>query len=134
MAKHRVWIEIFLLATAIACALALLLASLGAAAGAAAGPVEGAQGALPQPTQSFEGMVTCSRCGAKHQATLDRSATTCVRVCVHGGANFALVYDESSFLLDGDLNSFKKLAGQRVRIVGVRSGNTIKVASISEAI
>lgn len=130
MAKHRVWIEIFLLATAIACALALLLASLGAAAGS----VEGAQGAMTPPAQSFEGMVTCSRCGAKHEATLDRSATTCVRVCVHGGANFALVYDESAYLLDGDLNSFKKLAGQRVRIVGVRSGNTIKVASITAVI
>jgi hypothetical protein len=134
MARHRVWFEIFLLATAIACVLALLLASLGAAAGAAAGPAEGAQGTMAVPAQSFEGMVTCSRCGAKHQATLDRSATTCVRVCVHGGANFALVYDDSTYLLDGDLTSLKKLAGQRARVVGVRSGNTIKVASITAVI
>jgi len=146
MARHRVWIEILVLVTAIAFGLALLLASLGAAAGAASSPVEGAQGAmlpLPQsvtpaqslvPAESFEGMVTCSRCGAKHEATLDRSATTCVRVCVHGGASFALVYNDSTFLLDGDLNSLKKLAGQRAHVVGVRSGNTIKVASITAVI
>jgi hypothetical protein len=143
MARHRVWIEIFVLVTAIALGLALLLASLGAAAGAASAPVEGARVPLPQsaapaqsmaPSQSFEGMVTCSRCGAKHEANLDRSATTCVRVCVHAGSNFALIYDDSTFLLDGDLNSFKKLAGQRVHVVGVRSGNTIKVASITAVI
>lgn len=140
MARHRVWIEIFLLATAIAFGLALLLASLGAAAGAATGQMDGAQGATvpsPQsmaPAQSFEGMVTCSRCGAKHEATLDRSATTCVRVCVHAGANFALVYNDSTFLLDGDLNTLKKLAGQRAHVVGVRSGNTIKVDSITAVI
>lgn len=139
MARHRVWIEIFLLVTAIACALALLLASLGAAAGAAT-PVVGSQSSVAAPAeslgsaQSFEGMVTCSRCGAKHQATLDRSATTCVRVCVHGGSNFALVYEDSTYLLDGDLNSLKKLAGQRAHVVGVRSGNTIKVASIAAVI
>lgn len=134
MARHRVWIEIVLLGTAIALALALLLATFGAAAGAAVGTPESSQGTLVTPAQSFEGMVTCSRCGAKHPATLDRSATTCVRVCVHGGANFTLVYQDSTYLLDGDLNSLKKLAGQRARVVGVRSGNTIKVDSITAAI
>lgn len=134
MARHRVWIEIVVLATAIACALALLFATLGAAAGAAVGTPANSQGAVITPSQSFEGMVTCSQCGARHPATLDRSATTCVRVCVHGGASFTLVYDDSTYLLDGDLNSFKKLAGQRARVVGVRSGNTIKVDSIAAVI
>ena len=134
MARHRVWIEIVLIGTAIALALALLLASLGAAAGAATGAPESWQGPLVAPAQSFEGMVTCSRCGARHPATLDRSATTCVRACVHGGANFTLIYEDSTYLLDGDVNSLKKLAGQRARVVGVRSGNTIKVASIAALI
>jgi hypothetical protein len=126
---RSVWIEIVLLATATALALALLLATLGAAAGAAVG-----QAAQPRPTampQSFEGMVTCSRCGAKHQPTLDRSASTCVRVCVHGGAAFALINGESGYLLDGDLGSLKKLAGQRARVTGTRIGNTIKVTTIA---
>ncbi len=131
MRRHRVWIEIVLLGTVIAFALALLFASLGAVAGAAVGSREYSQGVTATPAESFEGMVTCSHCGAKHQPKLDRSASNCVRVCVHGGAKFALVYDDSTYLLDGDLSSLKKLAGQRARVVGVRSGNTIKVESIS---
>src|SRR5215470_14613381 len=131
MNSRSVWIEIVLLATAVALALALLLATLGAAAVVAV-----AQAEQPQPAamgQFFEGMVTCSRCGAKHQPALDRSASTCVRVCVHGGASFALINDESVYFLDGDLGSLKKLAGQRARVTGTRIGNTIKVTTIASA-
>ncbi len=132
MRKHRVWIEIVLLGTVIAFALAVLLASLGAVAGAAA-PREAAQD-VSTPVQSFEGMVTCSRCGAKHQANLDRSASTCVRVCVHGGAAFALVHEGGTYLLVGDAASLKKVAGQRARVMGFRNGNTIEVSSVSAQI
>jgi len=131
MNRRSVWIEIVLLATAVALVLALLLATLGAAAGVAV-----AQATQPRPAamaQSFEGMVTCSSCGAKHQPALDRSASTCVRVCVHGGASFALINDEAVYALDGDLGSLKKLAGQRARVTGMRIGNTIKVTAIASA-
>lgn len=127
MRSKHVWIEIVLLGSAVALALALLFASLGAAAGVAAGATE----QVSAGTQSFEGMITCSRCGAKHQPDLDRSASICVRVCVHGGATFELIDNESAYLLDGDLASLKKLAGQRARVIGTRTGNTIKVASIA---
>jgi len=129
MKTKYVCVEIVLLGTAAALALALLLATVGAAAGVAVGQI--AQVNTTAGAQSFEGMITCSRCGAKHQAALDRSASTCVRVCVHGGASFALIDDESVYLLEGDLGSFKKLAGQRARVTGTRSGNTIRVDSIT---
>ncbi len=129
MNANRVWIEIVLLGAAVAVALALLFASLGAAAGVAAG--ETAQAGSATGGESFVGMITCSRCGAKHQPTLDRSATTCVRVCVHGGATFALVDDDKVYVLDGDLGSLKRLAGQRAHIVGTRVGNTIKIVSVA---
>jgi len=129
---HRVWLEIIILATAIALALALLFATLGAAAGAAAGEERGeSPGHQASQNQAFQGMVTCSRCGAKHSAALNRSASTCVRMCVHAGASFALVVDESTYLLEGDSVSLKRFAGQRARIVGIRSGNTIRVVSAS---
>jgi hypothetical protein len=126
MRSQRVWIEILFLGIGIACALALLFATLGAAAGAAsqsdqAGPITG--------SQAFEGMVTCSRCVAKHAPGLERSASNCVRVCVHSGASFVLVDAESTYVLDGELDSLKKLAGQRARVVGTRSGKTIQVTS-----
>ena len=126
--KH-VCLEIVLLGTAVALALALLFATLGAAAWVAVGQT--AQARPAKDAQSFEGMITCSRCGARHQPGLDRSASTCVRVCVHRGAAFALIHNESIYLLEGNLDSFKKLAGQRARVTGTRTGNTIKVASIA---
>lgn len=128
MRYHRFWIEIVLLGSVAALALALLFATLGAAAGAAENAADSSQ-LSPSRTTSFEGMVTCSRCGAKHSAALDRSASTCVRVCVHGGAGFALVNADATYRLDGDLNLLKKLAGQRARVTGTRDGQTIKVVS-----
>jgi hypothetical protein len=128
MRYHRFWIEIVLLGSAVALALALLLATLGAAAGAAESARASSQ-LSPSGTTSVEGMVTCSRCGAKHSAALDRSASTCVRVCVHGGASFALVNADATYLLDGDLSVLKKLAGQRARVTGTRDGQTIRVVS-----
>lgn len=128
MKAHRVWIEIVLLGTGIALALALLLASLGTAAGVAEGQV--AQPHAVAGSQSFDGMITCSHCGAKHQPALNQSASACVRVCVHSGASFALINNESVYLLDGDLVSLKQLAGRRAHVVGTRTGNIIKVSSI----
>ena len=129
MKTKYVCLEIVLLGTVVALALALLFATLGAAAWVAVGQT--AQSRPAAGAHSFEGMISCSRCGARHQPALDRSASTCVRVCVHGGAAFALIHNESIYLLEGDLGSFKKLAGQRARVTGTRTGNTIKVASIA---
>jgi hypothetical protein len=131
MKTKYVCVEIVLLGTAVALALALLFATVGAAAGVAVS--QNTRVAPSAAAQSFEGMISCSHCAAKHQPALDRSASTCVRVCVHGGAAFALIHDESVYLLEGDLGSFKKLAGQRARVIGTRTGNTIKVASITSA-
>lgn len=131
MKANRFWIEIVTLGTVISCALALLIATLGAGVGSVA--VETQIGQETESTsaeqQTYEGMVTCSRCGAKHPAALGRTAADCVRVCAHSGSTFALVDGDKSYTLEGDLVLLKKLAGQRARILGVVRGNTITVAS-----
>jgi len=127
--NHRVWIEIVTLGSAIAFALALLLATLGAAAGAATGDLGFLQAAPAATEQTYEGMVSCSKCGARHAAALDQTAADCVRICVHGGSSFALVSADETYLLDGDLNILKKISGQRARIVGALNGKTIKISS-----
>jgi hypothetical protein len=129
MRRHGFWIEIVLLAASIACGVALLLATLGAAAGSVGGSNEPQEVTSTSADQVHDGMVTCSRCGAKHSTSLARTADTCVRVCVHGGASFALVNADSTYLLEGDLTELKKLAGQRARVIGPLNGNTIKVIS-----
>jgi hypothetical protein len=132
MKTQKFWIEIVLVGAAIACALALLIATLGAAAGTVVGSNNSQEQASPAPIseQTYEGMITCSRCGAQHPAALNSSATNCVRSCVHGGESFALINSESTYyLLDGDLSVLKKYAGQRARIVGTLTGKTIRVSS-----
>lgn len=131
MKRHRVWVEILGLGTLIACILALLLATLGAAAGAAVSGVEPPQATQAAKERTFEGMVTCSRCGAKHSASLAKAADTCVRVCVHDGGSFALVDSDTLYQLSGDMTALKKVAGERARIVGTLSGKTITVSSVS---
>lgn len=138
MNKQRVWIEILLVGSAVAFALALFLATIGLAAGVGESSKEPQEPhsairetANPVAEHSFEGMVTCSRCGAKHSPALERPATVCVRVCVHGGAKFALVGADSNYVLDGDPQALKRVAGQRARVVGYLRGNTIQVRSVA---
>ncbi len=139
MKAQRIWIEIVLLGSAIALALALFLATIGMAAGMAEGRNDSPQsnsgraanGQRAASEGPFEGMVTCSRCGARHAPELQRPATICVRVCVHGGAKFALVGPDSNYLLDGDFEALKRVAGERARIRGNLRGNTISVRSVT---
>ncbi len=147
MKANRFWIEIVALGTAIACALALLIATLGAAAVAVAehsksGHTQSRPGEAKPAAESssasalqqtHEGMVTCSRCGAKHSADLDKTAGDCTLQCVRGGATFALVDGDKTYVLDGDLALLERVAGQRARIVGTVRGNTITVSSTAAA-
>jgi hypothetical protein len=130
MRNNRVWIEILLLGTAIACALALLIATLGAAAGATAGEAAAGQDSPSTTEQTYEGMVTCSRCGARHSGALGQTAADCARNCVRGGASFALVEPDATYILEGDLGVLGRLAGQRARIVGALNGKTIRISSV----
>lgn len=134
MKRHRVWLEIVLLSATVACALAFLIAKLGVAAAGHGSRQDQSLEEQSSREQSYEGMVTCSRCGAKHSANLGQTAADCARVCVHGGAQFALVEPDNSYFLDGDLNVLKKLAGQRVHILGELKGKTVKVSSAAAEI
>ena len=129
MKANRFWIEIVLLGTTSAFCLALIVASLGAAASALAAQVN----ASASTVKTYEGVVTCTRCGAKHSADLGKTAADCTRECVHGGATFALVDGDKTYQLDGDVDLLKRAAGQRARIQGMVRGNTITVSSIAAA-
>jgi hypothetical protein len=132
---NRVWIETLWLGAAVACALALTIATLGAAAGAASGEEAARQErqspAVQTPAvRTYEGIVTCSRCGARHSATLGHTAADCTRRCVRGGANFTLVEADATYILEGDIGVLGRLAGRRARIAGELNGNTIRISSI----
>jgi hypothetical protein len=136
MPRSRLWIEVIALATAIACAIALLLATLGAAtAELTASPAQNRVASAPQraarpaAVHTYEGMITCTQCGAKHAANLGDNAGDCARQCVRSGAKFALIDGDTTYQLEGDPVMLKKFAGQRARIMGVAQGHVIKVST-----
>ncbi|HET7893162.1 MAG TPA: hypothetical protein VFL34_16660 [Candidatus Sulfotelmatobacter sp.] len=131
MKHHRVWIEILLLGTLVALALALLIA-LGAAAGATSDEPSARQETPSPAGQTYEGLVTCSRCGARHSRALGQTAGDCTRLCVRSGVGFALVDSDTTYLLDGDLGVLGRLAGKRARVVGELNGNTLRVFSAAQ--
>jgi len=75
-------------------------------------------------------MVTDTHCGAKHAASIGLSAADCTRVCVHGGEQFALVDGDAVYVLEGAGAALKRVAGQRVRIIGTPDGRKISVESV----
>lgn len=132
MKPNRFWIEIVALGTAVVCAAGLGIATLRTPAGAVPGQrATQVEAASSIPQQAYEGVVTCSRCGAKHSAEVGETARECARQCVHGGATFALVNGDKTYLLDGDLDLLRRAAGRRSRILGVVHGNTIKVSAVA---
>jgi hypothetical protein len=131
--KARCWIEIIALASASACALALIIATLGAVVGEAAGESESRQSIASSPTstQTYEGMITDAHCGAKHSAAICETAAECARGCVRKGEQFVLVDGDTIYLLEGDLASLTRVAGQRVRVVGKLNGRKISITSVA---
>jgi hypothetical protein len=122
-------------ASAIGCSLALLLAILGTVSCTA---VAQPQSGLPQQvpavvTESYEGMLSDARCGARHSAAIDEAATNCTITCLRAGEQFVLIDGDKVYLLDGDLMALKQVAGQRVRIVGTLDGTKIAVRSVAAA-
>lgn len=75
-------------------------------------------------------MITDTHCGAKHSAAIGLAAADCTRVCIHAGEEFALVDGDKVYALTGDRDALKRVAGERVKVVGTISGNTIAVSSV----
>ncbi len=82
------------------------------------------------PGQTFAGMITDSRCGARHRMNSGKSSAECVRSCVRHGAHYVLVDGERVYALEGDPVQLEKLAGERVNVVGMLEGDTIRVKAV----
>ncbi len=95
-----------------------------------AGLLIGAFSGFPQSARTLTGTVTDTMCGAKHMMT-NVSAAQCVRECVKGGSEYALLSGGKIYALKGDVKQIDKYAGQNVTVTGDVSGTTLKVRSIS---
>jgi hypothetical protein len=134
-AKTTFWIETIALISTIACVLALGIAALGAIAGTAVAPPASSQSNAEAGLQkSYDGVITDTLCGAKHSAVIGKTAADCTLVCIHGGEQFALVDGETVYSLEGATVQLKRVAGQRVRIIGALKGKKLSVTSIGTII
>jgi hypothetical protein len=131
-ATAHFWVVTIALVSVVACVVALAIA-LGAAAGRPESePLPVSPAAEPQTAEAqiYEGMVTDTRCGARHSAAIGKTASDCTRVCVRAGEQFVLVDGENTYLLVGDPVVLERAAGKRVRIVGTLNGKQISITSV----
>jgi hypothetical protein len=83
----------------------------------------------PSPDQIFWGVVTDSRCGAKHSPDSAQDPAECIRSCVRHGAKYMLVDGEANYILAGSPAVLDGLAGQRARIQGALDGAVLSVTA-----
>ena len=82
-------------------------------------------------TKKISGMITDSKCAAKHAKGSRKSPAECTRACVRGGAKYTLVDGDKIYTLDGKEEQLEGVAGERATIEGTLDGSTIKVVSVS---
>ncbi len=78
--------------------------------------------------QVFSGMITDSRCGARHSQDSVEGPAECIRSCGHG-AKYMLVDGEANYILAGSPAVLDSLAGQRARIQGTLDGAVLSVTA-----
>jgi hypothetical protein len=85
----------------------------------------------PAVERSFSGVVTDSRCGARHARNSGKSPAECARACIRDGMQYTLVDGEKVYALHGQMADLDSLAGQRTTVVGILDGSSIQVSSIA---
>lgn len=133
MKRNRSWISLIgycgLMVFGAAFAFAMIVAG-GSVALASHQNSEDAQNTSPMPNApptAFSGMITDSRCGARHIRNSRLSSAECARECVRKGARYILVDGEHRYTLTGNEETLGKLAGIRANVTGSRQGDTIAV-------
>jgi hypothetical protein len=83
-------------------------------------------------TRTLTGVVSDSMCGKKHEMK-NMTAAQCTRMCVKGGASFALVVGDKVVDLRGDSAELNKYAAQKVTVRGTMHGKDLLVESVKPA-
>ncbi len=83
-------------------------------------------------SETFIGTVTDTMCGKKHMSP-GKSDGDCTRECMNlkGDWTYGLVVGSSVYHLTGDYKQLATVAGHRVTVTGVVTGETIAVRTIA---
>jgi hypothetical protein len=129
------WLALLAFCTTAAIVSALGLATLFASATVAFAVAQTYDGSAhaawsDHATRTISGMLTDSRCGARHPMNSGKTTAECVRACVQKGAGYTLVDGDRKYTLVGNKEQLAKLAGQRVTVIGHVEGNNIQVSAV----
>jgi Mg-chelatase subunit ChlD len=134
--KQRSWISLIgsciLLALGAALAFAVIIAgaSVALAGHQASDQVQNASPSAPAAI-TVSGMLTDSRCGARHRRNSHMSPAECTRACLRSGSSYLLVDGERRYTLAGNTAELGDLLGTRVNVTGTLAGDRIVVSSAS---
>jgi hypothetical protein len=134
--RDRSWLSLLAFFTVTTLALSLVLAAVVAGftvAIAGGGPPQMSEDQSVDPTvpgRTFSGIITDAHCGPRH-ADSEQSASGCARMCVRNGSKYIMVDGDRNYELAGNPSLLDRLAGERVSLIGVLNGDTIKVSSAS---
>ena len=130
--KKRTWFSLlmFCLTAALASALAAAVLFAGASFVFAKSQSAAGDAAATLAPQSLSGVISDSRCGARHMPNSGKSPAECTRFCVRQGASYVLVNGDQIYVLRGRPSTIERLAGQRVVVTGALDGNTLRVKSV----
>jgi len=78
----------------------------------------------------FEGVISDDHCKARHDMGSGKSPAECTQLCTREGADYVIINGGQMYRLTGR-DDLAILAGERVTVTGVRTGDTIKVKAIS---
>ena len=140
MQQNRSWFALITFCATTALVAALGLALLFASATVAYAVAHSLQATANPPadanppapaTRRISGMITDSKCAAKHAKSSRKSPAECTRACVRGGAKYTLVAGDKVNTLEGKEDLLDRVAGERAAVEGTLDGSTIKVASVS---
>ena len=137
--QNRSWFALITFCATTALVAALGLALLFASATVAYAVAHSLQAPATPPatdqsapaTKKISGMITDSKCAAKHAKGSRKSPAECTRACVRGGAKYTLVDGDKVYTLEGNEGQLERVAGERATVEGTVDGSTIKVVSVS---
>lgn len=78
----------------------------------------------------FEGVISDDHCKARHDMGSGKSPAECTQLCTREGADYVIIHGRKMYRLTGR-DDLAILAGERVTVTGVLTGDTIKVNAIS---
>lgn len=127
MRLRRFWFQTIGLSITVAVLFAIVIAVLTATTVLALGQKDPAEA---KQAQTVTGVLTDSRCAARHPSASKMTSAQCTLLCIKQGASWVLVDGDALYLLKGDSPSFDKLAGQRVKLTGFIEGSNVQVQSV----